>query len=126
MVYALKYSLYDLPANTKWKGYQESTQVPGNKSILKLSVQTFKCQVSDFLLKAIDKHAKSLAEHLRSTQQSRVDIPYRTQARLEKSYRKSLAGLLKQQGLRELSRHTILIKAVSMPVRSSEFSYVEA
>jgi len=37
-----------------------------------------------------------------------------------------VAELLTRQGLEEAGRYTMLIKTVSVPVRSREFSYVEA
>ena len=49
-----------------------------------------------------------------------------TQNWLVPSYRPNIVELLDRQGLHETARYTMLIKTVAVPVRSREFSYVEA
>ena len=41
-------------------------------------------------------------------------------------YQEHIVELLDRQGLQEFGRYTMLIKTVAVPVRSREFSYVEA
>ena len=49
-----------------------------------------------------------------------------TQNWLVPSYQPNIVELLDRQGLHETARYTMLIKTVAVPVRSREFSYVEA
>jgi len=55
-----------------------------------------------------------------------VGLSSQTQNWLVPGYQQNVAELLTRQGLEEAGRYTMLIKTVSVPVRSREFSYVEA
>lgn len=55
-----------------------------------------------------------------------VDISYQTRNWLVPNYQIIVSELLEQQGLHEVRHYTMLVKTISVPARSREFSYVEA
>ena len=55
-----------------------------------------------------------------------VRLSCQTQNWLVPDYQEHIVELLDRQGLQESGRYTMLIKTVAVPVRSREFSYVEA
>ena len=55
-----------------------------------------------------------------------VRLSCQTQNWLVPDYQEHIVELLDRQGLQESGRYTMLIKTVAEPVRSREFSYVEA
>ena len=55
-----------------------------------------------------------------------VRLSCQTQNWLVPDYQEHIVGLLDRQGLQESGRYTMLIKTVAVPIRSREFSYVEA
>ena len=55
-----------------------------------------------------------------------VRLSCQTQNWLVPDYQDHIVELLDRQGLQESGRYTMLIKTVAVPVRSREFSYVEA
>ena len=109
----------------QWRDSQEPAQTHRNESILKSDGKIVGWGICDPFGEANAGQIISHPNHPESTQYL-IDISYQTLNWLVPCYQKTLLGLLKEQGLQELGRYTMLIKTVSVPVRCSEFSYVEA
>ena len=109
----------------QWSDSQEPAQTHRNELILKFDGKIVGWGICDPFGKANAGQIISHPNHPESTQYL-IDISYQTLNWLVPCYQKTLLGLLKEQGLQELGRYTMLIKTVSVPVKRSEFSYVEA
>ena len=109
----------------QWRDSQEPAQAHRNESILKRDGEIVGWGICDPFGNAKAGQIVSHPNHPELTQYL-IDISQQTLNWLVPCYQKTLLGLLKQQGLQELGRYTMLIKTVSVPVRCSEFSYVEA
>ena len=109
----------------QWRDSQEPAQTHRNESILKSDGKIVGWGICDPFGKANAGQIVSNPNHPELTQYL-IDISHQTLNWLVPCYQKTLFGLLKEQGLQELGRYTMLIKTVSVPVKRSEFSYVEA
>ena len=109
----------------QWKDSQEPAQTQRYESILKLDGKIVGWQMCEPFGKATAGQTLGHPEHPDSTRYL-VDISCQTQNWLVPNYQQNVSELLEQQGLKEVGRYTMLIKTVSVPVRSRDYSYVEA
>ena len=109
----------------QWRDSQEPMQTGRNELVLKLDGKIVGWRICESFSKATAGQTQGHPEYPDATRHL-VDISCNTQNWLVPNYQQDVAGLLKRQGLQEVGRYTMLIKTVSVPVRSREFSYVEA
>jgi hypothetical protein len=109
----------------QWNDSQEPAQTQRNESVLKLDGKIVGWRMCESFSKATAGQTLGHPEYPDSTRYL-IDISCHTQNWLVPNYQQNVAELLERQGLQEVGRYTMLIKTVSMPVRSREFSYVEA
>ena len=109
----------------QWRDSQEPVQTGRNELVLKLDGKIVGWRICESFSKATAGQTQGHPEYPDATRHL-VDISCNTQNWLVPNYQQNVAGLLKRQGLQEVGRYTMLIKTVSVPVRSREFSYVEA
>ncbi len=109
----------------QWQDSQEPAQTRREESVLKLDGKIVGWQMCEPFGKTNAGQVMGHPAHPDSAGHL-VGISGQTQNWLVPSYQQNVAELLARQGLQEVGRYTMLIKTVSVPVRSREFSYVEA
>ena len=109
----------------EWMDSQEPVQTGRKELVLKLDGKIVGWRMCESFSKATAGQTLGHPDYPDSTRYL-VGISCNTQKWLVPNYQQNVAGLLKRQGLQEVGRYTMLIKTVSVPVRSREFSYVEA
>jgi len=109
----------------QWWDSQEPAQAHRKETVLKLDGKTVGWRMSELFGKTASGQMIGHPDHPDTT-------PYlarlcgQTQNWLVPDYQEHIVDLLERQGLSEAGRYTMLIKTVAVPVRSREFSYVEA
>ena len=109
----------------QWNDSQEPAQTQRNESVLKLDGRIVGWRMCEPFGKVTAGQTLGHPEHPDSTRYL-VSISYQTQNWLVPNYQQNVSELLQRQGLQELGRYTMLIKMVSVPVGSRDYSYVEA
>ena len=109
----------------QWNDSQEPAQTQRDESVLKLDGKIVGWRMCEPFGKATAGQVLGHPEHPNSTRYL-VSISCQTQNWLVPNYQQNVSELLQRQGLQKLGRYTMLIKMVSVPVRSRDYSYVEA
>ena len=109
----------------QWLDSQEPAQTRRNETVLKLDGKIVGWRMREPFGKTAAGQLIAHPDHPESTPHL-VRMSCQTQNWLVPDYQEHIAGLLDRQGLHEAGRYTMLIKTVTVPVRSREFSYVEA
>ena len=109
----------------QWLDSQEPAQTRRDETVLKLDGKIVGWRMREPFGKTATGQLIGHSDHP-ETIQHLVRMSCQTQNWLVPDYQEHIAGLLDRQGLHEAGRYTMLIKTVTVPVRSREFSYVEA
>jgi len=109
----------------QWWDSQEPAQAHRKETVLKLDGKTVGWRMSEPFGKTASGQMIGHPDHPDTTPYL-VRLCGQTQNWLVPDYQGHIVDLLERQGLSEVGRYTMLIKAVVVPVRSREFSYVEA
>ncbi len=109
----------------QWLDSQEPAQTHRDETVLKLDGKIVGWRMRDPFGKTATGQLTGHPDHP-ETAQHLVRMSCQTQNWLVPDYQEHIAGILDRQGLQEAGRYTMLIKTVTVPVRSREFSYVEA
>ena len=109
----------------QWRDSQEPAQTPRNETVLKLDGKVVGWRMREPFGKTAAGQMVGHPDHPETTPHL-VQISCQTQNWLVPNYQEHIIDLLNRQGLHETGRYTVLIKTVTAPVRSREFSYVEA
>lgn len=109
----------------QWKDSQEPAYAHRDESVLKLDGMIVGWWSCDFFSKATFKQTLNHPEHLHSTLYL-INISNRTENWLVPDYQPQVENLLRRKGLKECGRYTMLIRTITVPITSREFSYVEA
>lgn len=109
----------------QWWDSQEPAQTRRKETVLKLDGKTVGWQMSEPFGKTASGQMIGHPDHPDTTPYL-VRLCGQTQNWLVPDYQGNIVDLLERQGLSEVGRYTMLIKTVAVPVRSREFSYVEA
>ena len=109
----------------QWLDSQEPAQTRRDETVLKFDGKIVGWRMCEPFGKTAAGQLIGHPDHPESTPHL-VRMSCQTQNWLVPDYQEHIAGLLDRQGLHEAGRYTMLIKTVTVPVRSREFSYVEA
>jgi len=109
----------------QWWDSQEPAQAHRKETVLKLDGKTVGWRMSEPFGKTASGQMIGHPDHPDTTPYL-VRLCGQTQNWLVPDYQGHIVDLLERQGLSEVGRYTMLIKTVVVPVRSREFSYVEA
>ena len=109
----------------QWLDSQEPAQTRRDETVLKLDGKIVGWRMHEPFGKTATGQLTGHPDHPETVQRL-VRMSCQTQNWLLPDYQEHIAGLLDRQGLHEAGRYTMLIKTVTVPVRSREFSYVEA
>ena len=109
----------------QWWDSQEPAQAHRKETILNLDGKTVGWRMSEPFGKTASGQLIGHPDHP-DTNSYLVRLCGQTQNWLVPDYQEHIMDLLERQGLSEAGRYTMLIKTVVVPVRSREFSYVEA
>ncbi len=109
----------------QWLDSQEPAQPNRKESVLKLDGKIVGWRMCEPFGKTTAGRTLGHPGHPDSTRYL-VDLSCQAQNWLVPDYQQNAAEMLERQGLQEVGRYTVLIKTVAVPVRSREFSYVEA
>ena len=109
----------------QWQDSQESAQVHRNESVLKSEGRILGWQKFESFGKATAAQTLGHPGYPDVTRYM-LGVSNQSQNWLVPNYQPHVAELLEQKGLQEHGRYTMLIKTVSVPVKSREFSYAEA
>ena len=109
----------------QWRDSREQPQPQRNETVLKLDGKIVGWQMGEPFGGTTSGQVLGHPDHP-DTVPHLVRMCFRSQNWLVPSYQENVADLLARRGLREAGRYTMLIKTVTVPVVSREFSYVEA
>ena len=109
----------------QWCDSQEPARTPRSETVLKLDGKIVGWGLREQFGKTNAGQMIVHPDHPETTAHL-VRLSCQTQNWLVPDYQEHIVGLLNRQGLQESGRYTMLIKTVTVPVRSREFSYVEA
>ena len=109
----------------QWCDSQEPARTPKSETILKLDGKIVGWRLREPFGKTTAGRITAHPDHPETTPHL-VRLSCQTQNWLVPDYQEHIVELLNRQGLQEFGRYTMLIKTVAIPVRSREFSYVEA
>ena len=109
----------------QWKDSQEPAQTRRDETVLKVDGKIVGWRMREPFGKTAAGQMVGHPDHPESIQHL-VRMSCQTQNWLVPDYQEHIARLLDRHGLHESGRYTMLIKTVTVPVRSREYSYVEA
>jgi len=109
----------------QWHDSQEPAQTNRKESVLKFDGKIVGWRMCEPFGKTTAGQTLGHPDHPDSTRYL-VNLNCQAQNWLVPDYQQNAAEMLERQGLQEVGRYTMLIKTVAVPVRSREFSYVEA
>lgn len=109
----------------QWQDSQEPARTRRSETVLKIDGKIVGWRMREPFGKTAAGQMIGHPDHPESTPHL-VRMSCQTQNWLVPDYQQHMVGLLDRHGLREAGRYTMLIKTVTVPVRSREFSYVEA
>jgi hypothetical protein len=109
----------------QWQDSQEPARTRRSETVLKIDGKIVGWRMREPFGKTAAGQMIGHPDHPESTPHL-VRMSCQTQNWLMPDYQQHMVGLLDRHGLREAGRYTMLIKTVTVPVRSREFSYVEA
>lgn len=109
----------------QWHDSQEPAQSHRKETVLKLDGKIIGWRMSETFGKTAAGQLIGHPSHP-ETGAYLVTLSCQTRNWLVPDYQQNLTEFLARQGLQEAGRYTMLIKTVAVPVRSREYSYVEA